>query len=65
MTNKEATKLTLPTTLHQAQNGQREEEKRGEGRVERSLSKLKAMSDLDRKTDLDWQLDRPAWTELN
>lgn len=23
------------------------------------------MSDLDRKTDLDWQLDRPAWTELN
>lgn len=22
------------------------------------------MSDLDRKTDLDWQLDRPAWTEL-
>lgn len=32
MTNKEATKLTLPTTLHQAQNGQRErEEKREEG----------------------------------
>lgn len=61
MTNKEATKLTLPTTLHQAQSGQRG--------VEWKWKPIEAQGNVGfgqaDRAGLDWQLDRPGmdWTD--